>query len=185
MKIKQSLKAALVLSALLLSRPSFSGPIADTFRDGVFGLAWGATAVDIEAKFPSGKWRDVPGGLRYYTVRDGRAILGIERKRNNDITFGLSSAGRLSSVQIMFPKDGQTYASLITRTKEQFGPTETIQDSANQENKVAPSSVFSSVWPIDEGIDVRLVNFISVVGNVVSLTVTNTNVKPASPSGFE
>ena len=110
-----------VLWALLLSPPSFSGPIADTFREGVFGVAWGATAKDLEANFPSGKWHDVPGGLRYYTVRDARTILGIERKRKNDITFGLSSAGHLSSVVIAFPSDPETYASLTSRAKEQFG----------------------------------------------------------------
>jgi hypothetical protein len=176
-------KVVLVLPALLLSLPSFSGPIADTFREGVFGVAWGATAKDLEVKFPSGKWHDVPGGVRYYHVRDDRAILGIERKRKGDITFGLSSAGRLSSVVIAFPSDPETYASLTSRAKEQFGPAETAENATNQENTVRPFTTYSTVWPNDDGIDVRLLNIVASVGGGVSLMVTNTSVKSDSPTG--
>jgi len=48
-----------------------------------------------------------------------------------------------------------------------------------------PFTTFSTVWPNDDGIDVRLLNIVAMVGGGVSLMVTNTSVKSDSPTGFQ
>lgn len=166
------------------SAQSFAGPVADTFRDGVFGVSWGALPGEIEQKHPGGKWSSHGDLIRFYTIKDSRPVLGIKRSKKDEIAFGLSSDGRFNSVSITFPKDDETYAAVLLRTKEQFGSVDPVTTDPIA-NSPAPIFVASSIWPSDEGIEVRLVKSAGVY-NSVSLSIMNTSIKPSTAdSGFK
>jgi hypothetical protein len=175
--------AVCVTFGLLLASPSLAGQIADTFRDGIFGLPWGAPAQEIEAKLPGGKWTELPGGARFYTVRDGRKILDIERKPKNELTLGLSKDGRLQSVSITFPTDSDTIVGLRVRAEEEFGPSELQRQQSDSGGPVVSS--FVNTWPVDEGIKISINNSVAGLSTMAILTVQNTNIRGDLPSGFQ
>jgi hypothetical protein len=173
----------ILLGIVLSSAQSFAGPVADTFRDGIFGISWGALPAEIEQKHPGGKWSSHGDLIRYYTIKDPRPVLGIKRTKKNEIAFGLSSDGRLNSVSITFPRDDETYVALLLRAKEQFGSVDPVVNDPVQ-NSPAPILTASSVWPSDEGIEVRLIKSAGAY-NSVSLSIQNTSIKPSTTdNGF-
>ena len=61
-----------------------AGQIKKVFGDGVFGVKWGYTIEQVEKVHPNGKLKK-QSGYTYYEIKDGRTILGVERKNNNPI----------------------------------------------------------------------------------------------------
>lgn len=185
------MRTVIVLASLLATAPAHAGRIADLFGDGIFGLPWGASREEIFDLFPGGIWK-ASGANTEYVVRDDRAVLGIERGRQDEITFGLSSDERLQSVSIQFPGGTDTLGLLVQRTQEAFGPFSVCQPSSSPAPSPTPCTAerrghemmtqigdtfyFSARWQPDSGIVVFLFNETSApaLGRAkTSLTVFN------------
>lgn len=161
----------LFLVMLFVSSTARAEGTANLLRDGVFGIAWGSTVEQIEAKFPKGKWIKYPKDLRFYTVRDNRAVFGVDRATNSEFAFGLSSDGYLTSVSITFPADEQTYGALSLKAGERLGSVDPVR-SGDPSNQYFPSLIFTNSWPMEEGISVKLIHSVAGFTRTTVLTFT-------------
>ena len=173
------MKIAFLVLAAIASSAVCAGPIADSFRAGLFGLAWGASVADIEAKFPGGKWRTA-AGIRSYTVQDSRTVLGIERPRSS-IAFALDAAGGLSAAVVEFPANSDTLTRVTAAAFNAFGsPPKVDGDSAGLGGYV------SSRWPPDDGITLSLFGETGMAGvRRVGLSIAKAGTAPPAALGFK
>jgi len=147
--------------ACLASDNVAAGPIADLFRDGVFGVSWGASPAEVEAKLPGGKWQHY-GDLRTYSVADGRAVISIERTPKQHIIFGFSTSGKLNGVAVEFPSrlGGEPFGNLLAKTREVFGPPLQGADASKpfeySAGDVGGVTSLQVQWPADEAITVSI-----------------------------
>lgn len=173
------------LALLLLCSTAFTataGPIADTFSAGIYGVPWGAPAEELVRTHPGGDWV-TRGGVRFYSVRDGREVLGIQRSPKDRITFRLSQGGGLVAATTVFPDGGSTYAALLERLRDRFGPA--TEADRNESDSTVPNRTLEASWPADQGITVELQNNLVLLSSETVLTVTASPVNPAAPTGFE
>ena len=133
-----------------------AGPVADLFRDGVFGLPWGASAAEIQSKMPGGKWKSYDQ-LKVYSVADGRSVLGIERTPKQQIIFGLSTTGHLNDVSVEFPSSTQHFGNLLAKTTEVLGQPVGGADAPRPTTGLGAGYV-QVLWPTDENITVKVIS---------------------------
>lgn len=169
--------------ALMLTAPVNAGPVADSFKAGVLGLPWGSSQDEIASKLPGGSWKKI-AGREFYEIKDARSVLGVERAAKNKLVLALTSDGRLNSISVYFPLDPETYVKLLNRAREQFGPAETRKPQSDGFRTRGPIE-FSTNWPADEGITVRVVNNIAGISSTVFLLVENAEVSPRGSTGLE
>lgn len=153
-------------SLLLLLTPigANAGPIADLLADGVFGVAWSASPAEVEAALPGGKWKSY-GGIKTYSVPDGRTVFGVERTPKQHIDFGFSTSEKMNGVSVEFPGElmsVERFGNLLAKTTEVFGPPirgadapEPFEYSAGDVGGLTATQV---LWPTDEGVTVSLVS---------------------------
>ena len=146
-----------------------AGPIADTFRADVLGLAWDATPAEIEAKFPGGNWDTK--GVRTYSVNDGRSVLGIKRSAL-PITFTVGPSGALSGVSVQFPAGAKSWSRMLAAAAKAFGPAEPVVGDMQ--------SIVRRRWPNDGGIDVNAVA-VNVLGGWQTVTLAISKDRSAKP----
>lgn len=125
--MKRRIAAFAVLAVFALTPNVFAGPMAELLGDGILGTTWGDDKAEVEAAHPGGKWKKI-GALSVYTVRDGRAIFGVNRNKNDALGFAFTADGKLSSISIWFPGKSETFAELLAATTQQFGPPLASED---------------------------------------------------------
>jgi len=135
----------LLLAALLISQPVYSGEIGSLYGEGGFGLKWGDTIENIKKAFPSGK-RETYKKVVMYVTRDGRSLFDIDRKRNAFITFGFDPEQKLNSIAIDFQIED--YDKLLDNLDAKFGAH--IMKSDNGDARIA-------IWPKDKGVELSLI----------------------------
>jgi hypothetical protein len=157
----------------LFSSAATAGRITDLFSDGLFGNKWGDEAAQVEAAHPGGKWKQY-GKMRQYTVRDGRAVLGVERPKS-DLVFALNADGKLAYISIEYPFSVATLSELTSATAENFGPHITSKDERTdiQHDMLAASGYR---WPEDQGITVALTTIATGFRSKTILSITKVGV---------
>jgi hypothetical protein len=125
-----------------------AGKVADTLREGVFGIPWGATRSDIQAKFPEGVTTDTG----QFVVRSSRPMLN--RPEPKLLRFTLDQDGKLSRVFIEFPVE--TGPALIDEMAAVFGavPSATRDKFSGVPRENQSSATYE--WSADEGITLSL-----------------------------
>lgn len=94
-------------------------------ENGIFGVAWGASCSDIEAKLPGGTWRrktDTGHAFLAYTVRDPRDLLGISRPAHRPVTFMCALSGELDGLRWSFPVDSKNIEQVLAQIEGACGP---------------------------------------------------------------
>ena len=169
------MRALLASLLLTIAAAVQAGPIADTFRTGVFGLAWGASAAEIEAKFPGGKW-SANVGIRSYAIKDGRTVLGIERDAR-PIRFVLSTIGTLTAVGVEFPPGMDGLSRVMAAAVNTFGPAEPMEG--------IPGAT-GARWPVDDGLSVAASALTGITGvRMVMLSIAKAGVAKPADLGFQ
>ena len=138
------MRRLLLLAIFFISQPVFSGEVAKTYEEGVFGVKWGDTIENIKKEFPRGK-REAYKQVIMYVIRDGRPLFDVKRKRNAFITFGFDPEQKLNSVGIDFQIED--YSKLLNNLDAQFGKH--IMKSDNSTARIA-------IWPKDKGVELSL-----------------------------
>ena len=134
----------LLLGLLFIAQPAFSGEVAKTYEEGVFGAKWGDTIENLKQTFPRGKRENYKEVVMYVT-RDGRTLFNVARKKNAYITFGFNPEQKLNSVAVDFQIED--YNKLLDNLDAQFGKH--IMKSDNSTARIA-------VWPKDKGVELSL-----------------------------
>jgi len=148
-----------------------AGQIKKVFGDGIFDVKWGYTIDQVEEAHPEGK-RGESFGYQNYIIKDGRTILGVERKSNNPIAFYFDSNGRLNSVQIDFPNPFKNFGVLVNKIDTNFGKDHV----AYSENPKTPEVH----WKPDEGVDLHLYHVSGFIGSGRLIFMVGVKLEPES-----
>lgn len=146
---------AIVFIFQLFSFSAVAGNIANVFSEGIFGVKWGSNKDQVIEVIPGGKIGD-EFGIVTYTIKNGRTLFGIERRKNNYAKFNFDSNDRLVGATIEFPDSTEIYGALLTKINTTFG----------QNFQPVPNSLGAAVvkWPEEEGITL-LLSYISGMFN--------------------
>ena len=101
-------KIALLL--LLISFDSWADNINQIFGDGIFETTWGQSFEELAEYFPSGQTKPVsrldlvtPADIgKVLVVKDGRAVLGLERKNGYTINYNFDESDKLKQIRVQF-----------------------------------------------------------------------------------
>ena len=134
MKVLSTIFVAGVLTilptAVLSDSKSDQVTVADEFRAGVLGFAWGSELPDVVRNFPPGiAWpltspSTTPRGERYFSVPDDTPVFGVTRD-NQQTLFGFDQEDRL--IQAIFSVPYAAKDQLRERARAIFGPSTHIQ----------------------------------------------------------
>jgi len=92
---------AAVLCALSLPAWGQNTAVDDLVGEGVFGVKWNDGLEAVRAKLPDGERSELDRFV-HWTVKDGRSVFDVERRRRDRIQFAFL-ADRLGMVLLMFP----------------------------------------------------------------------------------
>jgi hypothetical protein len=159
-----------------------AGQIKKVFGDGIFGVKWGSTIDQVEEAHPGGK-RVKEFGYTQYIIKDGRTILGVERKNNNPITFFFDDNGRLINVQIDFPNPAKNFGLLINKINTVFGSDHITYPGTQTVSQAAVH------WKPDEGVTLSLSQVPGIISIGRLILMVGVDLEPESNSkkslGFE
>jgi hypothetical protein len=128
----------LLLTLSLSPMGAMAADISSTFRDGIFGVPWGAPLESVVGIFPEGD--SLPIGMSGYLgfwVRDGQTFLGVIREKNG-VLYDVDDKDGVTAASIAFPYNRKE--ELLAVLTQMFGPSST---------KATPKSgQLRYLWPI-------------------------------------
>jgi hypothetical protein len=95
---------------LLISFDSWADNINQLFGDGIFETTWGQSFEELTERFPSGQTIPVSkldlvtaaDIVKVLEVKDGRTVLGLERKNGYTINYNLDGSDKLKQIRVQF-----------------------------------------------------------------------------------
>ena len=111
---------------LLISLSSWADNVSQIFGGGIFETNWGQSLSELQKQFPNGDLQSV-SGLKVLTIKDSRAVLGIERSKKHSISFDFNFEEKLKQITIQF--SGSDYPEALNKLTGSLGDLslETIQ----------------------------------------------------------
>jgi len=106
---------------------AIAADISPTFRDGIFGVPWGAPLESVIGIFPEGD--SLPLGMSGYQgfwVRDGQTFLGVIREKNG-VLYAVDDKDGVSAASIAFPYNRKE--ELLAVLTQMFGPAKATPKS--------------------------------------------------------
>jgi hypothetical protein len=116
-KVPSMIKKILLLF-FVFSPITAADNVSKLFGEGVFGTKWGQSLYDVKELFPNGEHTSF-NGVSSYTIKDGRAVLGVERNKKLSIGFGFNIEEKLNSISIEY-KTGD-YGALVLKLNSIIG----------------------------------------------------------------
>jgi hypothetical protein len=115
---------AAALCALSLPAWGQNTAVDDLVGEGVFGVKWNDGLEAVRATLPDGERSEIDRFV-HWTVKDGRSVFDVERRRRDRIQF-IFLADRLGAVFLMFPACDEVVDALT----KSLGPSyETTPDA--------------------------------------------------------
>ena len=172
----QIMSIATVVMGVLLSPIGKCGDIAEVFGAEVFDVPWASALSDVRELHPNGNVKHQSGSTKY-VVADGRTILGMQRRSNDNLTFSFDEEGRLDAIAVDFRYSVERFVVLLNRMSTLFGPYEAVPNENGA--KIVR-------WPDDEGFLLYLVYVPGIIGSGnFTLKVKNRNLPTQSLSKEE
>jgi len=137
------MKKVIFLLMMFASQLANAGEIADVFGKGVFDVNWGQDFEQVKNVHQNSKKKGY-GNIAYLEVKDGRKVLGVERRSNDKIVFTFDSEGRLNGAGVFYESD--QFGDLLNKLNTSFGP---------HKNKDTSMGVVAE-WAVDIGIKISL-----------------------------
>ena len=138
-------RVSVALASLLAAQAATAGPIAQEFRGGYDGIAWGTTLTAVVGALPGGDhYFSSEPGTRMYSVRNDAPLFGIPRE-GMKVQYCFSAAGGVDniSIRLAYEEREALLGTLITL----FGPYNRVMEK---------DSAISYVWPWDHEISISV-----------------------------
>lgn len=144
---------------------TYAGNVAETFSKSIFELKWLSSKEEVIKKYPHGKLKTTVG-VKSYIIKDGRTLFGVERKKENYISFVFNGEDQLSGVSIQFPMEStDDFGELLIKLNTYFGSAESKPNSFG---------VVFVQWPEDSGIKISLTTIPGVFSSELLFNVEYT-----------
>lgn len=154
------MKDILRIMLICISPISMAGEVEDVFGEGVFDAKWGQDISVVKHIHKEAKQKSY-GSIVHLELKDGRKVLGVDRRTKDKIVFGFDSEGRLSNSGVYFKSD--KFGDLLAKLDTLFGP---------HSNKESSFGVITE-WPIDNGIKISLSHITYGLSSDVVFTIEN------------
>jgi hypothetical protein len=134
-----------IVGANILCSASFAGPIAEQFRSGFGGVAWGTSLTNLVGVFPEGDhYFSTAPGQRVYVARSDEPILGVPRAGTR-VQYHLGKEGGVEMIAIGVPYE---------RRDQLLGDAMSIFGTYASTRAVGPATIYR--WLTDDGITVEI-----------------------------
>lgn len=149
-------RAFCFLGLLSFSTATFAGQVHDVFKEGVFGLAWGASVKEVQARFPNGALKDY-SGIQYFETKEQKTLFQVQQRKKDKLIFSFDTEGRMAGMSAEFNPDD--FAILQQKLQTEF------PDAKPQTTKVFGGFIYA--WPDDNGIVLTVTH----AGTTISISI--------------
>jgi hypothetical protein len=158
--------------SMLVAGAAGAGAIGDQFRGGAFGLSWGASKAQVEARYPGGKWDADEKGRARYCAASRQSLLKLAAQyQTRELCFLMGSDGSLASATARMEPTLPALLAVVNRSRTMFGDF----DAVRRDDNAIQSRSTAMLWMKDAPYVVQVASANDANNQPVDVTFTVSN----------